>query len=412
MIFLPQPKSQPGKLEFIALVALQMSIIALSVDIMLPAFAEIADYFEHQDPNERQAMITLLFAGLMFGQMVFGPLSDALGRKPAMLMGLGTYLVGTLMCIFATDYSMLLLGRFLQGFGGAGPRIIIVAMVRDRYEGKAMAEIMSFALTVFIMIPTFAPAVGQLVLFFAPWQAVFVALLVVAVFGATWFTFRQPETHTNPKPFNASLLFTAVKETVTTPVSLFYALASGCALGTLLGYVVSSQQILQDIYGTGDLFALYFGIAAACIAAGTLVNTRLLRVMSMEQINAMAIAGLIVWTSGFLVWLLVGPGQMSLTAFMVFTCVTLFLVGQTFGNFNAIALRPLGHIAGIAASVTASLQTLVSATAAALIGGAFNMTVLPMVAGALIMALLCLGLMGSATIIRNRAQRAEISTGS
>lgn len=395
-------KSEPGRAEFVALVAILMSIIALSVDIMLPGFGDISDHFQLVEDNDRQAIITVIFAGLMVGQLIFGPLSDYTGRKPAIVIGLGFHVIGSVLCIIAQDFMILLLGRFLQGFGGAAPRIVIVAMVRDRFEGQEMAKIMSIALTVFILVPTFAPAIGQVILMFAPWQTLFVALLVMALIGGTWLTVRQPETHTQPAPFQANKLINAVKTVFTTPVSLLYSMAAGCAFGTLLGYIVSSQQILQDLYATGDLFAVYFGATAAFIALSNTSNAWLLGRYTMEMITASAIGVQVLWSLGFLVWLLITGTTPSLAVWMVFISVALFLVGITFGNYNAIALRPLGAIAGIASSITASIQTLISVLVAATIGAAFDMNVLPVVLGSAIMGFLASALMVLARYLSKR----------
>lgn len=393
---------QPGRAEFIAMIAMLMSVIALSVDIMLPAFGAMSEHFRLAEDNDRQAIITIVFIGLMLGQLIFGPLSDYIGRKPAVLIGLGFHLVGSVLCIFAQDFLLLLIGRFLQGFGGAAPRIVIVAMVRDRFEGPAMAQIMSVALTVFIMVPTFAPAIGQAILLIAPWQALFAALVGVALLGGSWLTIRQPETHTVRAPFNAMNLLGAVKTVLTTPVSVLYAMAAGCAFGTLLGYIVSSQQILQDLYQTGDLFALYFGITALFVAFSTSANAWLVNRFSMEMITASAIAAQVVWSLGFLTWISATGTIPSLTAWMVFISVALFFVGITFGNYNAIALRPLGKIAGIASSITASIQSLISVVVASAIGSAFEMNVMPVVLGSAVMGVLASGLMVLARMIRHR----------
>ncbi|MEM6382073.1 MAG: multidrug effflux MFS transporter [Pseudomonadota bacterium] len=399
--------SQPDRPEFIVMVAILMSIIALSVDIMLPAFGEMSAFFGLQHDNDRQAIITVIFAGLMFGQLIFGPLSDYIGRKPSILIGLGFHLFGSLLCIVAQDFWLLLLGRFLQGFGGAAPRIAIVAMVRDRFEGQAMGQIMSIVLTVFILVPTFAPAIGQLILLFAPWQALFGALVLMALVGGIWLTLRQPETHLERPTFNASTLIGGVRTVLTTPVTMLYSLASGCAFGTLLGYIVSSQQVLQDLYGTGELFAFYFGLTAAFLAVSSSVNAWLLNRFAMERVTATAIAVQMGWSSGF--WILLAIiGTPPLWLWMVFISVTLFFVGMTFGNYNAIALRPLGRIAGLASSVTASIQTLISVSVAAFIGSQFDMSVMPIVTGSIVMSAIASGLM----LVARRVERQSAASGS
>jgi DHA1 family bicyclomycin/chloramphenicol resistance-like MFS transporter len=396
-----RPQTQPGRTEFVILVAVLMSIIALSVDIMLPAFGAISEHFALEEANDRQAIVTVIFVGLMIGQLIFGPLSDYIGRKPAILIGVAFHAAGSLLCIFAPDFTVLLIGRFLQGFGGAGPRIAIVAMVRDRFAGQQMGQVMSIVLTVFILVPTFAPAIGQAILIFAPWQALFVALLAMALLGAVWLSLRQPETHTERNSFHLGRMFGAVKTVLTTPVSLLYSMAAGCAFGTLLGYIVSAQQILQDLYGTGELFALYFGVTAAFVALSNTVNAWLLNRYSMEMITASAIGVQVLWSLGFLIAAML-TGTPTLAVWMVYISITLFLVGMTFGNYNAIALKPLGKIAGIASSVTASIQTLISVAVASSIGAAFAMTVMPVMAGATLMGIFASALMLLARILDKR----------
>lgn len=376
---------QPGRAEFIILAAVLMSIVALSVDLMLPAFQEMSDHFQLEEANERQAIITIIFAGLLFGQLFFGPLSDYIGRKPAILAGLALHIIGSLLCILAPDFTTLLIGRFLQGIGGAAARIVIVAMVRDRFVGQQMAQIMSVVLTVFILVPVFAPAVGQVLLLIGPWEMLFGFLILNALISATWLTIRQPETHTQRAPFHAGKLVGAARTVITTPTTMLYALAAGCAFGTLLGYIVSAQQILQDLYQTGDAFAFYFGLTAGMVAFSTLANAWLLNRYSMEAITGTAIAIKLVWALGFIIYLSVAQTTPPLWLWMIFISVALFLVGMTFGNYNAIALRPLGHIAGIASSITASVQTLVSVAVAALTGAAFQMNVMPVVLCAVVM---------------------------
>lgn len=361
------------------MVATMMSLVALSVDIMLPAFGEMSAHFALEQDNDRQLMITLLFAGLMIGQLCFGPLSDFIGRKPAILIGMSLHMAGSLICLIAPDYTLLLIGRFLQGFGGAGPRIVITAMVRDRFSGQAMGQIMSVALTVFILVPVLAPVIGQLILFFAPWQILFMALVIMAGFSGAWLALRQPETHTVREPFRPIKLVRAARTVFTTPVSLLYALAAGCAFGTLMSYIISAQQILQDLYETGTAFVFYFGISTGFIALAALVNSWMLNRHTMEAVTGVAVAAQVIWALIFLVIHTLLGGMLPLWLWTMFISITLFLLGMTFGNYNAISLRPLGSIAGVASAIVASIQTCISISLATFVGSLFNMSVLPVI---------------------------------
>lgn len=404
--------SQPGRAEFIAMVATMMSLVALSVDIMLPAFGQMSEHFALARDNDRQLMITLLFAGLMVGQLCFGPLSDYIGRKPAILIGIGLHMTGSLICLLAPDFMLLLVGRFLQGFGGAGPRIVITAMVRDRFSGQAMGQIMSVALTVFILVPVFAPVIGQLVLFFAPWQMLFMALMVMACFSGAWVGLRQPETHTNREPFKPIKLVNAARTVFTTPVSVLYALAAGCAFGTLMSYIISAQQILQDLYETGTAFVVYFGMSTGFIALAALVNARMLNYFSMETVTSVAVALQVIWALIFLAVHTLLGGMLPLWLWTVFISFTLFLIGMTFGNYNAIALRPLGAIAGIGSAIIASIQTLFSISLATFVGSLFAMSVLPViVASALLGTLASLLMLLARHLRKNQPAEAVPASG-
>src|SRR5438477_919624 len=167
--------------EFIALVALTFSLIAMSIDSMLPALGNIAADLGARDPNDRQLVLTAFFLGLTVGLLVYGPISDSVGRKPTMYAGIGLYVLGGLLCAFTTDFNLMIAGRILQGFGAASPRIVAVAMVRDLHGGRSMARIMSFVMAVFILVPILAPSIGQAVLFVAPWRAIFLGLVAIAI---------------------------------------------------------------------------------------------------------------------------------------------------------------------------------------------------------------------------------------
>jgi DHA1 family bicyclomycin/chloramphenicol resistance-like MFS transporter len=180
--------------EFVALMALMTSLVALSTDAMLPALPLIGGDLGVRNPNNNQLVLSVFFLGVTVGQMLFGPLSDSAGRKPAIYAGLVLFMLGCLLSIIATDFPTMLAGRVLQGIGVAGPRTVTVALIRDQYEGPAMARIMSFVMTVFILVPVAAPMLGQGLLFVADWRAIFVLFLALAVLALGWFALRQPET--------------------------------------------------------------------------------------------------------------------------------------------------------------------------------------------------------------------------
>ncbi len=367
--------------EFIGIATLLMALVALSIDAVLPALGDIAREFGVEDGNRRQWTITALFVGLAVGQLLYGPLSDAIGRKPAILIGLGWFTVGSLVSANAHGFETMLAGRVLQGFGAAAPRIVTVAMVRDRFEGTAMARMMSILISVFILVPVLAPSLGLMVLWHASWRVLFLAVLAIGLLAGLWFALRQEETLRERRPLAAASLGRAVVEVMRNRRTVSFVLAGACCYGALMGYINASQQVFQDIYGVGDLYPVYFGACAAFIAAATLTNSVVVARIGMERISVLAIAGLTVWSTLFLGIAAVSGSVLPLGLWLPFTAVALFLLGLVFGNVNALALQPLGHIAGLASSVTASVSTVVSLAIAAIVGNLLDGTVMPVLAG-------------------------------
>lgn len=379
-----------------------MSTVALSIDIMLPALGAMAGDLGLQDGNQRQWIITSLFAGLTLGQLVFGPLSDGIGRRPAIALGIGIFVAGCILCAMATSFEAMMLGRVVQGFGAAGPRIVTVALIRDRFAGAEMARIMSLIMGLFIMVPVLAPGVGQGLLLLLPWRGLFGVLAAVCLGGGLWLLLRQPETLAQRRSVRPRALLAALVEVLRSPRPMAYTLAGGCCYGALMGYINSSQQLFQDLYRVGNLYALIFGASAAFIAAAALTNARLVRNVAMERICVVAVAAMLAWSLLFLLALPALGSPPPLWVWMAFNCPVLFLLGLTFGNFNAIALRDLGHVAGLASAVMASLNTALSLVIAAWIGLSFDMTPRPVVVGYALFGALALALMHLPELLARR----------
>jgi DHA1 family bicyclomycin/chloramphenicol resistance-like MFS transporter len=232
-----QNRAPPGSGEFVARVALMISLVALSIDAMLPALPAIgADLGVHR-ANDAQLVLSALFFGLALAQMVYGPLSDSFGRKPVIYAGFAIFIAGCVLSILARGLEVMLLGRFLQGIGAAGPRIVTMALVRDQYAGRAMARIMSLAMAVFILVPVLAPAIGQVILLVAHWRAIFGMLLVVALITLAWFALRQPETLPPARraPFALRSIAAAVRETCSHRSAFSYTLMAGLIFGAFVG---------------------------------------------------------------------------------------------------------------------------------------------------------------------------------
>jgi DHA1 family bicyclomycin/chloramphenicol resistance-like MFS transporter len=277
----------------------------------------------------------------------------------------------------------MLLGRLLQGFGAAGPRIVAMAMVRDLYAGRAMARIMSFVMAVFILVPILAPSIGQLMLLIADWRFIFYGLVIVGVIDFLWLWARQPETLApeDRAPLSIGHILRSASEAVMNRVTLGYTLATGCVFGAFISYLSMSQQIFQEQYGTGKLFALYFGILAAGIGLASIVNAKLVMRFGMRNLSKWALRSACVLSLAFLLvaWLL--GGHPPLWAFVAFMTILFFFNGLLFGNYNALAMEPMGHIAGVAAAVVGSLSSLIAVSAGTPIGQLYDGTVIPLIVG-------------------------------
>ena len=389
----PQPKLRQG--EFVALMALMISLVAMSIDAMLPALAQIGDELGAGHANQDQLVISALLLGMAAGQVVYGPLSDSVGRKPTIYAGLALFVIGSALSVAATSFPLMLLGRVLQGFGAAAPRIVVVALVRDEYAGAAMARIMSLVLTTFILVPVVAPAIGQGILLVAHWRAIFAMLLVLGLIALIWFALRQPETLPLERRVRFSLgrIMLGVRETCANRVALGYTVAAGLIFGAFLGYITSSAQIFLSQYGVGRLFPLYFGGLAMAIGAATYVNSRLVMRFGMQRLSWLAVGSLGSLSAVFLAIAWAAAGDPPLWTLMPYLAVAFFCFGLVFGNFNALAMEPLGHIAGVAAAVVGTITSIMSLALGTLIGQGYDGTVLPLIAGFAVLGLGSLAVM-------------------
>lgn len=379
----PSPRRQTAVAEFVALCALLTSMVALSIDSMLPALRTIGVELEAGSENRAQFIVSAFFLGLGLGQMLYGPLSDRVGRKPAIQAGLGIFVLGSVLSIMATSFTMVLIGRMLQGLGAAGPRIVTIAMVRDRFAGAEMAKILSLVMALFLLVPTVAPAIGQVILLFASWRWIFGLLLSVALIGWLWLTFRQPET-LNPafrRPLSIGTILRGVVETFRIRATTGYALAAGLILGAFLGFLNTVAQMLQGQYGLGALMPVYFGALALTQGGASLVNSRLVMRFGMRLLTRVAIIGVILCSTVFFLAASTMGGHPPFWSLMLYLLLIFFFVGLLFGNLNALAMEPLGHMAGIGASAIGTVTTLMAVSLGGSIGLLYNNTVLPLTGG-------------------------------
>ena len=369
--------------EFVILLAMMISIVALATDMMLPALGTIGSELGVDDVNDVQLIVSSLFLGFALGQAIAGPLSDSFGRKPIIYLGYTVFVIGCVLSLFATTWEAMILGRVLQGLGAASPRIVTLALVRDGYEGREMARIMSFVMAVFVLVPTIAPALGQVVIYLSGWRATFAVLIVLAFAAALWFAMRQPETlpKSQRRPFSAVAIWRGLKEIVRNRSAMGNTLALGLIFGAFLAYLSTAQQIYEVVYDAGALFPIYFGAAALSIGGAAVINSLLVMRLGMRLLTRMALLGLIALAALFAIPASAAGGTPPVALFLAYLIGSFFCIGILFGNLNAIAMEPLGHMAGLGAALIGSVSNFVALPISYYIGHHFDGTVLPMVIG-------------------------------
>jgi len=369
--------------EFVTLMALYVSLMAMSIDMILPALFLMGKDFGIINQNQMQYVIGILFLGFTFGQIFYGPLADSFGRKPTVYLGLIIFVAGNILSITAQDYSMMLLGRFLQGFGAASPRIVSIAIIRDLYKGRDMARVMSFVMTIFIVIPVIAPSIGQALLFFISWRFLFGIFLTTAIIATIWTFFRLPETlkKQDVRPFNLPTIWKDLLLVLGNKFAVGYTICNGLVFGALIGYLSSSRQIFQDYFQVGELFPIYFGISALSVGASSILNSMIVKKYGMKLICHHALLLMMAMSISFFLASIFQNHQLLIWQFMIFAVITFFALGMLFGNLNAMAMEQMGHVAGIAAAVTGCLSSGISVIIGTTIGQSYNNTLTPMFCG-------------------------------
>ena len=393
----PMPKDAVRSLgiprwEFIALVAALMALNALAIDIMLPGLQQIGASLGVENENHRQYVITAYILGFGAPQLLYGPISDRFGRRGPLMIGMVIYVAAAAAASFAPSFEMLLALRFLQGLGAAGTRVIAVSLVRDVFGGRAMAEVMSLVFMVFMIVPVIAPLLGQGVMLFSEWHMIFVLMAAIATVATLWAFLRLPETlaPAQRRPFTVAAILDGFRIVLTNRVALSYTLASTLVFGGLFGFINSAQQIYVGIYGLGVWFPVLFAAVAGMMAISSFANARLVGRFGMRRLSHGALIGFL--TVNIVTFALALAGPMPLWAFATLFTIAMLQFGWIGSNFNAIAMEPLGHVAGTASAVQGFIQTLGGGLIGAAIGQAFNGTVVPFTAGFCLLALGALAL--------------------
>lgn len=382
-MIIEKQKTSPSFAEFVIIISMMMSLTALSIDAMLPALPQIGSDLNVTNPNDRQLVISIIFLGQAVGQLFFGPLSDKTGRKPAIYAGYALFMTGSLVSMFSSNFLAMLVGRTLQGVGISAPRAVSMALVRDRYEGARMARVMSFATTVFILVPMIAPTIGQGILSLAGWRAIFGSFLLFGLTTLFWFALRMPETLPveNRVPFSLRRIVNSIQAILKIRPAVGYTVAAGLISGAFLGYLNSSQQIFQEQYALGDSFPLYFAIISLSLGMASFLNARLVMRYGMLTLIRWALRILFGLAVIFLGIAILLAGHPPLWLFMAYLMASFFCIGILFGNINALAMQPLGRLAGLGAAVVGSLSTLISMLLGMVIGRSYDGTILPLVVG-------------------------------
>ncbi|MBV2142841.1 multidrug effflux MFS transporter [Falsochrobactrum sp. TDYN1] len=389
-----QKTSMRARTEFIALIAAIMAINALAVDIMLPGLPQIGASLGVQSENHAQFVITAYLLGFGVSQLFYGPLSDRFGRRVPLFGGLAIFILAALGAAFVTNFAALIVLRVLQGLGAAATRVIAVSVVRDRFAGRQMAEVMSLVMMVFMILPVVAPATGQIIMLFGEWHLIFLSMAVLAAAVAIWAYIRLPETLPNEqrRPLTMKSVIGGFRIVLSNRVALFYMLGTSFILGALFGYINSAQQIFVGIYKLGAMFPLAFAAVALTLALASFLNSRLVGRFGMRRISQTM---LLVFTGFSLIWMVLSistEGHLPFWLLMVIYMTIMFSFSLVTANFNALAMEPLGNVAGTASSVLGFAQTVIGASLGAIIGQAFDGTTTPVAIGYCVLgfvALIC-----------------------
>ncbi len=385
-----QPSLAISRAEFIGLAAALMALNAMAIDIMLPALQQIGGALNVADENSRQFIITAYLLGLGAAQLFYGPITDRFGRRAPLLIGTVIYIITSLAAVFAPSFSTLLILRVLQGVGAASTRVIVVSAIRDVFGGRRMAEVMSMVMMVFMVVPVMAPTLGQAAMFVGNWRAIFLLMAGVAFFICIWAFLRLPETLA--PEMRRSLRFNTIIEgfrfVLTNRTALCYTLAATAVFGGLFGFINSAQQIYVDIYGLGAWFPLLFAIGAGLMALSSFTNSRFVGRFGMRRLSHGALVGFVLVNGVWLLLTFIGPIPFPL--FFLLFSLSMFQFGWVGPNFNSIAMEPLGHVAGTAAAVLGFVTTLGGGLLGAIIGQAFDGTLMPLAGGYFILGVIAL----------------------
>ena len=383
--------------EFIILVSIMFGMIAFGTDTMLPAFPDIAKDLELLNVNKAQLIISSFILGTGLGQLISGPISDTFGRKPIITIGLMIFILACIAAYYAETLEMMLVARFIQGLGISAPRTVTMALIRDLYSGRKMAQVMSLAMAIFVLVPALAPSIGQLLFINFGWRSIYMAFIAFALIGLLWLNLRQPETlpFEQRKKLSSTEFLSAFKVVITNTAVVKYTVTLALGFGALFGYLNSAQQIFVDTLGAGMKFPMYFAIISILAAPASFMNAALVMKYGMKLLATIGFALQIIFA--IITILIINQDFISmewlLVVFISWSVMAFFLKGLYFGNLNALAMEPMGEIAGMASAIIGASATMLGILIAIPIGLAFNGTATPVLFGYITCSSLALILM-------------------
>jgi DHA1 family bicyclomycin/chloramphenicol resistance-like MFS transporter len=391
--------SQPapmGKTEFVVLTAMMFAIIAFSVDSMLPALSEIGAELSPDAPNRGQLILTSFILGMGVGTFFAGPLSDTFGRKPVIMAGAALYCVASAVAWASSSLEVVLAARVVQGLGAAGPRVVSVAIVRDLFAGREMAKIMSIAMLIFTIVPALAPLMGAAIIAFSGWRGIFVAFILFISTAMVWHKTRLPESLAveDRRPFRWVTIKAALLELYANPTVRLSILVQTLTFAMLFVMITLVQPIFEQVFDRAESFPWWFGGIAILAGSASALNAALVIRFGMRRLVTISLGCMIALSVVMLVLnSFAFSDPVEFTFFLIVQLAVFFMAGMTIGNLNAIAMEPVGHIAGIAASAVGGISTVLSAILAAPVGLMFNGTVLPLLVSLLLYSGIAFALM-------------------
>lgn len=378
-----------SQLELVSLLAMLSATVAFSLDAMLPVLPEIGEALSPDAPNRAQLVVGSFVLGLGIGTFFTGALSDAYGRRSVAVGGALVYCAAALIAAFTGDLEMLLLARFVQGLGAAGPRVTAMAIARDLFSGRRMAQVLSYVIFVFTLTPVFAPSIGWAIAEVFGWRGIFASFAVFSFISVAWLLLRLPETlpPENVRAFRLGKLIEGTREVLGHRRVVLATMVQTLIFGALFSGLASSQQVFEDVFDQGEAFPLWFGLMAILASGSNLINARIVVRLGMREVvrRVLLIQG--AFTLVFLVLQISGalPDALGFPIGFLWYTSLFYLAGFGIGNMNALALEPLGHMAGLAASITTACATIGAALLTVPIGLAFDGTLLPLTLGILLL---------------------------